>query len=122
MKTLIKPWKGLKPLRRTCATLCAPGENPNKTLEGIKTIFFIHYRKGYNYQVKTLIKPWKGLKHVAHRRFFYGLRDVKTLIKPWKGLKHEITIATAHSAKVKTLIKPWKGLKPHIHRAYSPKE
>ncbi|GAK61530.1 hypothetical protein U27_01431 [Candidatus Vecturithrix granuli] len=38
VKTLIKPWKGLK-LIRTEPTQCISrsSENPNKTLEGIKT-------------------------------------------------------------------------------------
>ncbi|GAK61537.1 hypothetical protein U27_01438 [Candidatus Vecturithrix granuli] len=37
VKTLIKPWKGLKLLRHARRTLQNSSENPNKTLEGIKT-------------------------------------------------------------------------------------
>ncbi|GAK61540.1 hypothetical protein U27_01441 [Candidatus Vecturithrix granuli] len=37
VKTLIKPWKGLKRTLCLRTTATPNGENPNKTLEGIKT-------------------------------------------------------------------------------------
>ncbi|GAK61548.1 hypothetical protein U27_01449 [Candidatus Vecturithrix granuli] len=37
VKTLIKPWKGLKLRKTRSVRPFLPGENPNKTLEGIKT-------------------------------------------------------------------------------------
>ncbi|GAK61528.1 hypothetical protein U27_01429 [Candidatus Vecturithrix granuli] len=61
VKTLIKPWKGLKP-RRTC---------------------FLSFLRW----VKTLIKPWKGLKRYYVAIPNSDIFRVKTLIKPWKGLK-----------------------------------
>ncbi|GAK61527.1 hypothetical protein U27_01428 [Candidatus Vecturithrix granuli] len=36
-------------------------ENPNKTLEGIKTTAIAYQTEDVS-KVKTLIKPWKGLK------------------------------------------------------------
>ena len=65
MKTLINPWKGLKldwigdnPAIKLC-------ENPNKSLEGIKTIPPAG-RHADQSLVKTLINPWKGLKLSAY--------------------------------------------------------
>ncbi|GAK61520.1 hypothetical protein U27_01421 [Candidatus Vecturithrix granuli] len=62
VKTLIKPWKGLK---LETALLVVPAaalrENPNKTLEGIKTWLADNVVVPMG-RVKTLIKPWKGLK------------------------------------------------------------
>ncbi|GAK61544.1 hypothetical protein U27_01445 [Candidatus Vecturithrix granuli] len=61
MKTLIKPWKGLKLNSLNFINSGARSENPNKTLEGIKTLFLIISFIFFDI-VKTLIKPWKGLK------------------------------------------------------------
>ncbi|GAK61514.1 hypothetical protein U27_01415 [Candidatus Vecturithrix granuli] len=63
MKTLIKPWKGLKhDYRYIAQDLFREGENPNKTLEGIKTPVRENAIIAFAVTVKTLIKPWKGLK------------------------------------------------------------
>ncbi|GAK61518.1 hypothetical protein U27_01419 [Candidatus Vecturithrix granuli] len=81
MKTLIKPWKGLKQLAYGTGRASISGENPNKTLEGIKT-GFEHPGILQYIQVKTLIKPWKGLKQFRQRTFFdarHGENPNKTL-------------------------------------------
>ncbi|GAK61517.1 hypothetical protein U27_01418 [Candidatus Vecturithrix granuli] len=69
VKTLIKPWKGLKPLAKLTGAKSLTGENPNKTLEGIKTLLLFKRFQPFFRPVKTLIKPWKGLKQL--HRFFY---------------------------------------------------
>ena len=61
------------------------GENPNKSLEGIKTKSY-SFLKFADITVKTLINPWKGLKHVNAEIAEFSV-IVKTLINPWKGLK-----------------------------------
>ncbi|GAK61535.1 hypothetical protein U27_01436 [Candidatus Vecturithrix granuli] len=61
VKTLIKPWKGLKLLRRNtkrCRHLC---ENPNKTLEGIKT--YLTYASTWQNQMsENPNKTLEGIK------------------------------------------------------------
>ncbi|GAK61551.1 hypothetical protein U27_01452 [Candidatus Vecturithrix granuli] len=61
VKTLIKPWKGLKRPECHVAVKSIECENPNKTLEGIKTHDNV-WSHLFPTRVKTLIKPWKGLK------------------------------------------------------------
>ncbi|GAK61538.1 hypothetical protein U27_01439 [Candidatus Vecturithrix granuli] len=110
MKTLIKPWKGLKLIKRLAKNILGRSENPNKTLEGIKTVTTID-KQNLTVFVKTLIKPWKGLKLRTAIPIVEAIR-VKTLIKPWKGLKRiHYKRYPNHPLRVKTLIKPWKGLK-----------
>ena len=61
VKTLINPWKGLKPLSKGSGwPLRSKRENPNKSLEGIKTLMTL--TRLNDGKVKTLINPWKGLK------------------------------------------------------------
>ncbi|GAK61532.1 hypothetical protein U27_01433 [Candidatus Vecturithrix granuli] len=138
MKTLIKPWKGLK--LRSFLIVQRQGnvcENPNKTLEGIKTTeeeTLTLLQAG----VKTLIKPWKGLKQRLFLELvnFEGsgenpnktLEGIKTPLeislklkektcenpnKTLEGIKTFLDIGICPAnCPVKTLIKPWKGLKP----------
>ena len=63
MKTLINPWKGLKLAFAYYIGEIAISENPNKSLEGIKTATIPMQAIGAA-NVKTLINPWKGLKHL----------------------------------------------------------
>ncbi|GAK61549.1 hypothetical protein U27_01450 [Candidatus Vecturithrix granuli] len=62
VKTLIKPWKGLKLYSWGVQNDVIVSENPNKTLEGIKTLDTLVQHSFAMRLVKTLIKPWKGLK------------------------------------------------------------
>ena len=88
MKTLINPWKGLKPVRRWKAPDFEASENPNKSLEGIKTLipFFrvLMFRAGENPN-----KSLEGIKTLKAELRSPGFPRVKTLINPWKGLKRE---------------------------------
>ncbi|GAK61533.1 hypothetical protein U27_01434 [Candidatus Vecturithrix granuli] len=91
VKTLIKPWKGLKHFMDGNCDLYCQRENPNKTLEGIKTKASL-LRLGSRFLVKTLIKPWKGLKLLKEGSCMAKNQVVKTLIKPWKGLKRIVDL------------------------------
>ncbi|GAK61510.1 hypothetical protein U27_01411 [Candidatus Vecturithrix granuli] len=146
VKTLIKPWKGLKrEKRRRFVRHLQPGENPNKTLEGIKTLRGLN-EFGLTCGCENPNKTLEGIKTESHLRrppqilaacenpnktlegiktlsIFSApstnVRPVKTLIKPWKGLKRVpvCPYSRARPSGVKTLIKPWKGLKPQTHKS-----
>ena len=85
MKTLINPWKGLKPIAVVECHGCDVRENPNKSLEGIKTIKSIKFlpKLGGENPNKSL----EGIKTLEFLRECEVWGFVKTLINPWKGLK-----------------------------------
>ncbi|GAK61516.1 hypothetical protein U27_01417 [Candidatus Vecturithrix granuli] len=112
VKTLIKPWKGLK--QEDTQQQCSPYycENPNKTLEGIKTVEIQHKRRPLYFR-ENPNKTLEGIKTGEIAQEITVAVMVKTLIKPWKGLKPGCGDGmNARRGGVKTLIKPWKGLKP----------
>ncbi|GAK61546.1 hypothetical protein U27_01447 [Candidatus Vecturithrix granuli] len=61
VKTLIKPWKGLKHKKMTYGEYCLFGENPNKTLEGIKTSALGHNHDS-DYAGENPNKTLEGIK------------------------------------------------------------
>ena len=64
--------------------------NPNKSLEGIETIF--EYIEGKTLVgVEILINPWKGLKQKSDGLKNARLGRVEILINPWKGLKQTLS-------------------------------
>ena len=67
MKTLINPWKGLKRHSPRSASGADRGENPNKSLEGIKT--YPHIIAPSNSRAsENPNKSLEGIKTAADRR------------------------------------------------------
>ncbi|GAK61534.1 hypothetical protein U27_01435 [Candidatus Vecturithrix granuli] len=98
MKTLIKPWKGLKLFAFGRVSAVQDGENPNKTLEGIKTICGFHHER--NNPGENPNKTLEGIKTLLTKgllsRCLSGENPNKTLEGIKTFLPHHLTSILAN--------------------------